>query len=262
MSGILQLPAALVGSVTVAFVVVLAVLGLLLARRVFSHERLKSTETATTQVLTLSGLLYAVLVAFVVVIVWQQFNDAQKRTEEEAVAISDLLHDSDGLPAAGRPSVQQSLIDYAKDVVESEFPRMRRGEVIEQESSHLTTVWRDVLKIEPSSQSENAFYTAVVDKVNDLASARTARIAAADYHIPGELWVMLLGGGVIILVFTYLFPTPDAVLHSLVIGLAGALLAFVLYLIFAMEHPFVGTIAVSDHPYVNVLNAWAKLKPQ
>ena len=262
MSGILQLPAALVGSVTVALVVVLAVLGLLLARRVFSHERLKSTETATTQVLTLSGLLYAVLVAFVVVIVWQQFNDAQKRTEEEAVAISDLLHDSDGLPAAGRPEVQQSLIDYTKDVVDGEFPRMRRGEVIEQESSHLTTVWRDVLKIEPSSQSENAFYTAVVDKVNDLASARTARIAAADYHIPGELWVMLLGGGVIILVFTYLFPTPDAVLHSLVIGLAGALLAFVLYLIFAMEHPFVGTIAVSDHPYVNVLNAWAKLKPQ
>jgi hypothetical protein len=259
---VLQLPAALVGSVTVALVIVLAVLGLLLARRVFSHERLKPSETATTQVLTLSGLLYAVLVAFVVVIVWQQFNDAEKRVEEEAVALSDLLHDADGLPAAGRPAVQQSLIDYAKDVVESEFPRMRRGESIEQESSHLTKVWRDVIRIEPVSQSETAHYSEVISKVNDLASARTARIAAADYHIPGELWVMLLGGGVIVLVFTYLFPTPDAVLHSVLIGLMGALLAFVLYLIFAMEHPFVGTIAVSDHPYVNVLAAWANFKPQ
>jgi hypothetical protein len=259
---VLQLPAALVGSVTVALVIVLAVVGLLLARRVFSHDRLKPTETATTQVLAMSGLLYAVLVAFVVVIVWQQFNDAQKRTEEEAVAISDLLHDSDGLPATGRPAVQQTLIDYAKDVVDGEFPRMRRGESIEQESSHLTKVWRDVLTIEPSSESEKTLYTEVVTKVNDLASARTARIAAADYHIPGELWVMLLGGGAIILIFTYLFPTPDAVLHSVLIGLAAALMAFVLYLIFAMEHPFVGTIAVSDHPYVNVLDAWAKLKPQ
>ena len=50
------------------------------------------------------------------------------------------------------------------------------------------------------------------------------------------------------LVFTYMYASSDAVLHGTLIGLAAALMAFVLYLIFALEHPFVGTLAVPDTP--------------
>jgi hypothetical protein len=262
MTRILQLPPLLVGSVTVGLVVILSVLGLLLARRVFSQERLKPAENVGTQVFTLAGVLYAVLMAFVVVVVWEQFNEATDRAESEANAVSDLLHDSEGLPAAARPSIQRSLLDYTNDVVIDEFPRMRHGESIEHQSEHLTKIWQTYLKVEPETQSEIAYYTESISKLDDLGTARKERISASDFHIPGEMWVLLLGGGVVMLIFTYLFATPDVVLHSFLVGLCGALLAFVLYLIFAMEHPFVGTIAVSSNPYVDVIDAWAEIKPQ
>ena len=33
-------------------------------------------------------------------------------------------------------------------------------------------------------------------------------------------------------------------------------MGFVMYLIFALEHPFVGALSVKPDPYVNVLQIW------
>jgi len=46
------------------------------------------------------------------------------------------------------------------------------------------------------------------------------------------------------------------VVHAASVALAGALLSFVLYLIFALEHPFVGDLSVQTDPYEHVLEAW------
>ncbi len=50
------------------------------------------------------------------------------------------------------------------------------------------------------------------------------------------------GGGGVVMAFTFLFGTRDVVVHALAVGLTAALLAFVLYLIFALEHPYVGDL--------------------
>jgi hypothetical protein len=253
----------LVGVLAVVITVGLAVLGLLLSRRIVRQERLETAGEVAGQVFqSLAGVLYAILVAFVVVVVWEQFDQAQNDTESEAAAISDLLRDSEGLPAAARPAIQQSLIAYTNDVVNDEFPRMRHGEPIEQQSDHLTRIWQSFLEVQPVTQSEISFYRESITRLDNLGSARKTRISSSQSEIPGEMWVLLLGGGAVMLIFTYMFATPDVVLHSVVIALAGALLAFVLYLIFAMEHPFVGSIAVSPDPYVHVLNTWSHLVPK
>ena len=189
-------------------------------------------------------MLYAVLVAFVVVVVWEQFDVAQTATESEASAISDLLRDSTGLPAAARPVVQQSLLSYTKDVVDDEFPRMGRGEELEQQSTELSEIWQSYAQVQPVTQSEIAFYRESVARLDDLGTARKNRITGTNSEIPVELWILLLGGGAVMLVFTYLFATPDFWVHAGLIALAAALLGFLLYLIFAFEHPFVGSLSV------------------
>ncbi|AKK26169.1 DUF4239 domain-containing protein [Mycobacterium sp. EPa45] len=256
---LLQLPAPLVGLMVVIITVGLAVLGLVLARRILPQRRLARSGDLAGHVFNLAGVLYAVLVAFVVVVVWEQLNQAEKGTEAEAAAISDLLRDSAGLPVADRAEIQHSLIAYTNDIVDDEFPRMRHGETVEQQSEHLTAVWQSFLHIEPVSQSEISFFRQSISRLDELGSARKTRISGSQAEIPGELWVLLLGGGMVMLLFTYLFPSTDVVVHGGLIALAGSLLAFVLYLIFAMEHPFVGSIAVSPAAYENVLDTWSQL---
>ena len=73
-----------------------------------------------------------------------------------------------------------------------------------------------------------------------------------------ELWVLLIGGGAIVMAFTYIFGTPDLVVHVCAVALTAALMAFVIYLIFALEHPFVGTLSVKPDAYMHVLEIWSQ----
>jgi len=51
--------------------------------------------------------------------------------------------------------------------------------------------------------------------------------------------------------------TRNLLLDALTGGLTSALLAFVFFLVFALEHPFVGELSVQPTAYANVLEAWA-----
>jgi len=256
---LLQVPAPIVGSLTVIVVVGLSILGLLIFRRLVSKTRLESAHTMPGDVFfSLAGVLYAVLVAFVVVVVWEQFVDAEAAAQSEASAIADLLRDSHAFPASDRPQLQQSLTTYAQDVVDDEFARMRRGESIEQQSQHLTNVWEAYLKIQPATRSEIAFYDESIRRLDDLSSSRKERIETSASEIPGELWVLLIGGGAIVMAFTYMFGTSDLLVHASAVALTAALMAFVMYLIFALEHPFVGTLSVKPDAYTQVLEIWSQ----
>ena len=258
MNWLLQQPGPILGLLTVLITVGLAVLGLILFRRLVSQTRLEEANILSDGVfLTVAGVLYAVLVAFVVVVVWEQYDQAKSATESEAATIADLLRDSAALPPNARISVQQSLIAYTKDIVDEEFPRMRRGEAIERQSALVTQVWQSYIQAQPATQSEIAFYRESISKLDDMLNTRKARIASGLAEIPDQLWVLLLGGGAIMLVFTYMLSTPDLLIHACAVALTSALLGFALYLILALERPFVGTLSVEPEPYVHVLEKWS-----
>lgn len=253
---LLQIPPPILGCLWVTVIVGISVGGLLVFRRVVSHTRLESANTVSGTVFQLAGVLYAVLVAFVVVVVWEQFGDAEDASGKEAAAIADLLRDSVALPAESRNQIQGSLIAYTRNVIDEEFPRMRRGETIWDQSDELAAVWDSYLAVQPETRNEIAFFDHAIIRLNDLGTERKMRVSTSEASVPGELWVLLIGGGGVVMAFTFLFGTRDLIVHAIAVGLTAALLAFVLYLIFALEHPYVGALSVQPTAYQNVLHDW------
>jgi Protein of unknown function (DUF4239) len=254
---LLQISPLIVGTLTVIIVVALSVSGLLIFRRLVSGTRLENLDGVSGEVFfTLAGVLYAVLVAFVFVVVWEQFGDAAKATDSEASAVADLLRATEAFPPADQPQVEQALLDYAHDVLNHEFPRMRKGEPIDQQSDELSRVWESLMKVQPVSQSEIAFYDQAIHRLDDMSSARKERITTSHAEVPAEMWVLLVGGGAVVVGFTFMFGPKDLLVHAVAVGLTGALMGFVMYLIFALEHPYVGTLSVSPAAYSHVLEIW------
>jgi len=133
---------------------------------------------------------------------------------------------------------------------------MRKGEAIEQQSVELTHVWESYMNIQPVTRTEIAFYDQAIHRLDDLSTGRKERIATGAAEIPGELWVLLIGGGAVVMGFTFMFGTPDFVVHAAAVALTSALMGFVMYLIFALEHPFVGTLSVKPEAYAHVVEIW------
>lgn len=257
MIGLLQIPAPILGFGWVAVVVGLSVGGLVVFRKAVSHTRLEHANAVSGVVFQLAGVLYAVLVAFLVVVVWEQFGDAEDATGLEASAIADLLRDSSALPPESQTDVQDSLVAYTRDLIDNEFPRMRRGETIPEQSDQLNAVWASYLKVQPETRNEIAFFDQAIVRLNDLSANRKLRVSTGEASVPGELWVLLLGGGVVVMAFTFLFGTRDLLVHAIAVGLTASLMGFVMYLIFALEHPFVGALSVRPDAYANVLQVWS-----
>ena len=88
----------------------LAVGGLVLFRGVAPFEVLRESNDVVGNYLQTLGSIYAVLLAFVMFVVWTQFNDARANVEREANELLDLYRTARGLPEPTRGQVQASAL--------------------------------------------------------------------------------------------------------------------------------------------------------
>ena len=260
MKWVLQQPAAIVATATVVIMVGLAVSGLLLFRRLVPQSRLAKSMPVTVEIFTLIGVLYPLVAAFALTTAWDNRQSAQAATEREASAVTELLDASEALPAAVRPAVQQQTLAYAQDIVDDEFPRMGRGLPIESRSDQLRELRLALYGAQPVTTTEISAYEQSIASAEEISRSRSTRIAGnrdgSTSALTGDLWVLLIGGAFISLAFTYTFATDDVVIHGVCVGLTAALMGFVLYLILALDRPFVGTMAVSPETYQRVIDTW------
>ena len=75
------------------------------------------------------GLLYAVVVAFVVFVTWSGYDEATKNLQMEANEVDDIFHISKTFPDPANKIIQQGLIDYTASVYNDELKRMSQGDI-------------------------------------------------------------------------------------------------------------------------------------
>ena len=97
--------------------IVSAVVGLWLVRRLVPREGLVESNDVAGNYLQTLGTIYAVLLAFVVIVVWQQFNDARSAVEREANDVLDLFRTASGFSEPARAELRGQLQAYVRAVL-------------------------------------------------------------------------------------------------------------------------------------------------
>ena len=155
---LLELPTVLSFLIVAVLSASIAVLGLKLVRRKFSAEMMKEHHEVAGFIFNAFGLIYAVLVAFVVFATWTDFDNTKKDIELEASCLSDLFFDSQGFPEPLRTSVQSAIIEYAETVVNEEWDYLAR---VESSSAGLTVtqkLWGAYLAADVKSLPNQPLY--------------------------------------------------------------------------------------------------------
>ena len=73
------------------------------------------------------GVLYAVLLAFVVIVSWERFYDAEKALAREAGAAATIYRLCPGLDESSCGAVHENLAAYLRSVLADDWPAMVRG---------------------------------------------------------------------------------------------------------------------------------------
>src|ERR671912_670616 len=121
-------PLWLSGTLLLGVATLLAMAGPVLVRRRVSLDRLRvNNEVAGFKFATV-GVLYAVLLAFAVIVVWEKFSEAEDAVAQEAGAAATLYRLADGIGGEPGAAVRDSLTGYLRAAIAEDWPAMERGE--------------------------------------------------------------------------------------------------------------------------------------
>jgi hypothetical protein len=192
------------------------------------------------------GVIYAVLLALVVITVWEEYQAASETVEQEANATAEIFLLGYELPEPEGAHVQHLAKSYAEEVVHKEWPLMAQGNLptLEQEAG-TQTGWNliDDLRatlhgFEPQTRAQEQLYAEGLDQVGRLGDARRSRLIASEEGVPGILWSVLIFGGIAAVGFTYLFGLENTWAHRMMVVTLAAVIGLVLFTIGALGHPF------------------------
>src|ERR1700704_3177521 len=98
--------------------ILVALVGLYIVRRAVGVDNLKHHHEVAGFIIGIVGTIYAVLLAFMVVVQWGKYQDASTLVTTEANVLGDISRMAEGLSAEQRLQVLTELRDYSQLVVD------------------------------------------------------------------------------------------------------------------------------------------------
>jgi hypothetical protein len=240
----------------------------MLVQRLVSAESRQRHNDVAGFIYAALGVIYAVLVALVVIAVWEEYQAASETVEQEANAVAEIFWLAHRLPEPEGTHIQELARSYAHEVVDNEWPLMEQGQaplmVQEQGTPAGWTLIDDIRatlqEVEPRTQADAQLYAEGLDQVQRLGDARRMRLVAAEEGVPGVLWAVLIFGGVAVIGFTYLFGLENTWAHRLMVVTLAAVIGLVLFTIGALEHPFSGGARIGTGAFDLILERFETSK--
>ncbi|MFA6349937.1 MAG: DUF4239 domain-containing protein, partial [Candidatus Omnitrophota bacterium] len=239
---IVSIPPLPLGLIIVVFSGALSYLGLIATRKVISHEKLMVHNDIAAPLFETVGVVYAVILAFVVVVTWENYDRSNMNVENEASCIASLYSDSNAFSQQDKLMVKKLIREYGKAIIKDEWKRMGVG----SSSRIAAQKGRDVLdfysNFVPTNKTQEIYLAESVRKLNVLMEYRDNRLLDAKEGVHPILWFMLLAGGTITVFISFLFGTKNFAAQKVMTTLLAVIIGLTLFTILELDYPFSGSI--------------------
>jgi Protein of unknown function (DUF4239) len=188
------------------------------------------------------GTTFAVVLAFVMLEAFDNFNEARTGGEEEASAVLQLSRNADFFPQRDRRQLEGALLCYARAVADDEWPLLADGDRSPLVDRWLGQIRAGLLMLNPQTPRESSAFLQLLVEQDARLDARRVRIAQAVRAVPAPVWFILGLGGGLTVAFLLLFADrrESFLVQGAVIASISALVAASLLLIYFLDHPYSG----------------------
>ena len=234
-----------------------AMCGPVLIRRRIGLERLVSNNEIAGFKFATVGVIFAVLLAFAVIVVWEKFSDAETAVIQEAGAAATLYRLAAG-PEPEAAATRIALGNYLRLAIERDWPMMEIGEESRETTLALNTIYATTMQHTQTGSKHPAIFAEMLSQLDSITKARRTRLHLATGVVPGILWLTLYVGAVLTVVFTFFFGTKNLPAQVMMTGILSLLVFMGLLVIVSIDHPFTGSVHVGSEPLQSVVEDFAK----
>jgi Na+/melibiose symporter-like transporter len=231
---------------------------MLLTRYTYGVSRLSLNNEVAGFKFAVVGVFYAVLLAFVVIAVWEEYRGTETAVRNEAKAVGDLYRVTFALPAKGGEDIRGNLLTYVKTVRNDEWRTMAIGKPSHAVADDLNTLSAAIFAVQPKGRRELALYQRALALLTVITDSRAERLDSANGSVPRILWFVLIVGGAITLGYPAFFASSNLGAQVLMTASLAALVALSLLLGLAFDFPFTGDPHISAYPFDRALEQISK----
>ncbi|KAA9149070.1 DUF4239 domain-containing protein [Amycolatopsis acidicola] len=214
-----------------------------LVRKYGLDEGRMDNNDAAGQAFTIVGGLHAVVVAFVLISLFDAADTARDNAYEEAQAVVAVAWDADSLPEPAKTDVPVLARQYADTVVRQEWPRLQDGGPMPDGGWSLVQRMRESLDATdlPDDDWLVNRKTDAGEQLVKIYEQRQARLnSVRDNHIGAVVWFVLIAGSVIFVLLPNLFGGTKQLTHIIIVSTLAATTTLLLFAIFQLQNPFAG----------------------
>src|SRR5262249_3031638 len=183
--------------------------GPIIVRHYVSLDNLKFNNEVAGFKFSAIAVIYAVLLAFAIVVVWERFNQADNDVATEAAAAATVFRLRHGLDAPHAAAIRKATACYCKCPVPKTWPAMDHGTWSTDVADSLTGIYTAVLKFHTFGAFEALIVAEILRDVDRISEMRRQRLVAASGIVPGIIWVVLFTGAFVTIGFTFFFGTAS-----------------------------------------------------
>jgi hypothetical protein len=150
-------------------------------------------------VYTVVGTAYMVILAFVFFVAFESYHAAKSAAQDEATATLAMYHAAGPFDPDARAQLQEDVICYAREVISTGWPAMRKGGGSPEVDARVTALEQNAVQIPISGEKQRAAYDHWFALNEERRKGRQGRIAEASPLVPPLIWLILIIGAVVVI---------------------------------------------------------------
>jgi hypothetical protein len=243
----------IIGSAVIASIVLISCAALVVFHHLVPVKLRRAHNDVVGFSIAVTGVIYAVLLAFIAVTTWETYRKADDAVAGEANYLGDVYRNTLGVPEALAVPLREHLNRYADTVILREWPAQQDGRLGEESWREgwntLADFHYDLARFRPANAGEAVLQAQLLRSLNSLYDARRIRLLAAGEHVTPVVWWIIALGAMITISFTFLFGALNLKMHIAVTGMVAASVAIVIVLMVVLDYPFRGSLSVSNEAF-------------
>jgi Protein of unknown function (DUF4239) len=234
--------------------------GVLVGRRLIRNHVAAFHNEVVISLFAAAGVVYAVLLGFLVVVVWEAYDGAHRNVAEEASTLVPLYRLTYGMKADEGAEMRTLIRRYAQSVITDEWPTLGTNSGGSNSARRaIGDIDRVFAKMDPAERAADAVVDAEFLRTKSaVVASRNERLMEASDSIPWAMWWGAVGGGIIVMAMSFFIYMERAGPHVIMASLMGSLIGLLLFIMVVLSNPFAGPLALGPghfHAALQVMDA-------
>jgi hypothetical protein len=231
----------------------------LVVTRLAETDWARAFKAVSPGVLPVLGVLFALLVGFIAVEVWNTFDKAKTAVATEASALRAVVLLARNFPEEQRTRLDALVNRHIEVAIQQEWPEMAHQQAtLSPLATHLLEALHDAFTLAPADGGQRAAQPEMIRALRTALDARRQRIVISESSVGAVKWLAILFQAFCTLVAIAMVHADNRRACAITVTLFATGAALSVLLIAAYSRPFTGEISVTPELLKQVIATEAK----